>query len=285
MPRPRSAAAAAAVGGALTLYGFLFGEAKLARRAIGTTDARPPSADGVYGDDGSTREPMRCLVLGDSAAVGYGMERADATPPAMLGLGLSHVLGRPVEIRSLAVVGAKASDVLDEQLPRIDGFDPHVTVIVVGTNDVTHQVPNIVSARHLGEVVTRLVEGGSEVVVGTTPDLGTIKPIKQPLRTVARWLSRDLARRQSVVVTAAGGRAVPLGSLLGKVFSERREVMFGVDRFHPSEAGYANMVSVLLPAVAAAVGGREAHHTARDLVRPSRRWHRPLRRRAEATAR
>lgn len=281
MPRPRLVAAAA-LGGSLTLYGFLFGEAQLARRAIGTTDARPPSADDLYGVDGPGR-PLRLLVLGDSAAVGYGMERAEQTPPAMLGSGLAHVLDRQVEVRSLAVVGARTVDVLDEQLPLIGEFVPDVTVIVVGTNDVTHQVPVRVSARQLGRVVEELVEMGSEVVVGTTPDLGTIKPIKQPLRAWARHQSRDLARRQQVAVTAAGGRAVPLGSLLGGLFSERYDVMFGVDRFHPSEAGYAHMVSVLLPAVAAVIGGREAHATARDLVRPSRRWHVPLRRRASAS--
>jgi len=277
MRRPRLVAAAAAGVGSLAAYGLLFGEAQLARRAIGVTEARPPSADGLYGPD-SPVEPLRLLILGDSAAVGYGMDRAEQTPSAMLGMGLAHVLDRPVEVRSLAVVGAKTADVLDEQIPRIGDYAPHVTVIVVGTNDVTHQVPVRMSARQLGRVVEDLVALGSEVVVGTTPDLGTVRPIKQPLRAWAQKLSRDLARRQSVAVTAAGGRAVPLASMLGDLFRERYDVMFGVDRFHPSEAGYANMVSVLLPAVAASIGGREAHATARDLVKPSRRWHLPLRR-------
>ena len=258
----------------------MFGEAKLARRAIGTTDARPPSADGFYGPD-STIEPLRVLVLGDSAAVGYGMDRAEQTPPAMLGMGLAHVLDRPVEIRSLAVVGAKTIDVLDEQMPLIGDYAPDVTVIVVGTNDITHQVPTRVSARQLAKITEDLIAAGSEVVVGTVPDLGTIRPIMQPLRAWARRLSRELAHRQSVAVTAAGGRAVLMGSLLGDLFRDRYDDMFGVDRFHPSEAGYANMVSVLLPAAAAAVGGREAHSSARDLVRPStRRWHLSLRRTA-----
>ena len=279
MPRPRKVAAVAAVGGGLVtgIYGFLFGEALLARRAIGTTDARPPTPDGVYGPDIS-REPIRLAVLGDSAAVGYGMERADQTPPAMLGYGLAHILDAPVEVRSWAVVGAKTVDVLESQLDLMGDYAPHVTVIVIGTNDVTHQVPVWSSVRQLGQVVKRLVDEGSEVVVGTVPDLGTIKPIKQPLRAYARQRSRVLARRQSNIVIAYGGRAVPLASLLGRLFTERHEVMFGIDRFHPSEAGYANMVSVLLPAVAASVGGREAHDTAREVVRQSRRWHQRLRR-------
>ncbi|MGA9714601.1 MAG: SGNH/GDSL hydrolase family protein [Aeromicrobium sp.] len=263
MPRPRSVAASAAVGSGLALsalYGVLVGEAVLARRTIGPSDARPPSADGVYGDDLPGRA-MRCLVLGDSAAVGYGMDRADATPPAMLGIGLSHVLGVQVEIRSLAVVGARTAD-LEGQIDQLDDFAPDVTVIVIGVNDVTHQVAPPVSARQLGAAVRRLVALDSEVVVGTCPDLGTIQPIKQPLRSVARSLSRMLARKQTVAVVEAGGRAVSLGSLLGVLFMEKRDVMFGVDSFHPSETGYANMVSVLIPAVAASMRERERERTA-----------------------
>jgi lysophospholipase L1-like esterase len=231
------------------------GEALLARRAIGPADSRPPSPDGSYGADlpGPT---IKCLVLGDSAAVGYGMERADATPPALIGIGLSHVLGVEVEVRSLAVVGARTSD-LNPQIDQLDGFSPDVTVIIVGTNDVTHQVPPHVSARQLGAAVARLIDLGSEVVVGTCPDLGTIKPIMQPLRAIARGLSRMLARRQTVAAVEAGGRAVSLGSLLGVLFMEKRDEMFGVDSFHPSATGYANMVSVLIPAIAASMRERE----------------------------
>lgn len=262
MPRPRSVAAAAALGSGITLsglYAFLVGEAVLARRTIGPADSDPPSADGVYGEDLPGRA-IRCLVLGDSAAAGYGMERADATPPAMLGIGLSHVLDVQVEIRSLAVVGARTAD-LDAQIDRLEDFEPDVTVIMVGVNDVTHQVPPHVSARQLGAVVRRLVALDSEVVVGTCPDLGTIQPIKQPLRTIAQSLSRLLARKQTIATVQAGGRAVSLGSLLGVLFMEKRDVMFGVDSFHPSETGYANMVSVLVPAVAASMRERERART------------------------
>ncbi len=230
-------------------YGFLIGEALLARRAIGTSDARPPSPDGVYGDDlpGGT---IRVLVIGDSAAVGYGMTTADSTPSAMIGLGLAHVMDAPVEVRCRAVVGAQTSE-LNQQIDEVIDWDPHVAVIVVGTNDVTHQVPPSTSARLLGDVVRRLVSSDCDVVVGTAPDLGSVRPIMQPLRAVARTWSRNLARKQTIAVVGAGGRAVSLGDLLGNLFTEQRDIMFGLDRFHPSETGYANMVSVLIPAIAA----------------------------------
>jgi lysophospholipase L1-like esterase len=254
MVRPRRAAATALIGSGATItgfYGFLIGEAVLARRAIGTTDARPPSPDGVYGDDLPGR-PIRLLVLGDSAAVGYGMTSADATPSAMLGLGLAHVMDAPVEVRCHAVVGAQTSDLMD-QLDLVTDWEPHVAVIVIGTNDVTHQVPPSTSARLLGDVVRRLVAADCEVVVGTAPDLGSVRPIMQPLRAVARRWSRNLARKQTIAVVGAGGRAVSLGDLLGNLFIENRDIMFGLDRFHPSETGYANMVAVLVPAVTASL--------------------------------
>jgi lysophospholipase L1-like esterase len=254
VPRPRRIAAATLIGGGATVsgfYGFLVGEAMLARRAIGTADERPPSPDGVYGDDlpGHT---IRVLVLGDSAAVGYGVTRADATPSGMIGWGLAHVMDAPVEIQCRAVVGAQSSDLMGQ----ID-LDPHwrpdVAVIVVGTNDVTHQVTPRTAGRLLGEVVRRLVAEDCQVIVGTCPDLGTVQPILQPLRAVARRLSRILARQQTIAVVEAGGRAVSMGDLLGTLFAEKRDVMFGADHFHPSETGYANMVSVLIPAISASL--------------------------------
>ncbi|MDR7086119.1 lysophospholipase L1-like esterase [Aeromicrobium panaciterrae] len=254
MARTRKVATFALGGGAVTLsslYATLMGEAVLARRAIGTTDERPPAPDGLYGEAQAGRT-IRCLVIGDSAAVGYGMTTSDTTPAGLIGVGLAHMLDAQVEMRCHAVVGAQTSD-LKAQLELAKDFKPDVAVIIVGTNDVTHRVPPRTSARRLADVVTQLTNDGCEVVVGTCPDLGTVRPILPPLRQVAMHWSRRLARQQTMAVVGAGGRAVSLGDLLGGLFREQLDAMFGDDRFHPSAAGYANMVSVLIPAVAASL--------------------------------
>ncbi|HUS21956.1 MAG TPA: SGNH/GDSL hydrolase family protein [Aeromicrobium sp.] len=266
MPNPRRryrpAFRTAAVGaGAATagMAALLAGEVQIAKRSIGMSDARPPSADGVYGDDLPGR-PVRCLILGDSAAVGYGMTHPDETPPALIGISLSHLLDAPVHIHSEAVVGAR-SEHLREQINRGLTFKPDVAVIIIGTNDITHRVPRQLSTRRLGVAVRRLVEADCDVVVGTVPDLGTVRPIPQPLRTIARWQGHNLARAQMVAVVSAGGRAVSLGDLLGPVFSAKADIMFGTDRFHPSATGYANVVSVLVPSIAAAIREPEEQET------------------------
>lgn len=178
------------------------------------------------------------------------MTSAETTPPGLIGLSLSHLLDARVHVHSEAVVGARTSD-LREQINRGLTFSPDVAVIIIGTNDVTHHIPPRVSGRLLEAAVRRLVETGCHVVVGTVPDLGTIRPIPQPLRWVARTHGRALARQQAAAVTAAGGHPVLLDELLGWKFDAEFDTMFGADRFHPSATGYANIVGVLVPAVAA----------------------------------
>jgi hypothetical protein len=89
------------------------------------------------------------------------------------------------------------------------------------------------------------------VVVGTCPDLGTVEPVPQPLRLIARHWSRQLAAAQTIVVVEAGGRTVSLGDLLGPEFAASPREMFGPDGFHPSAAGYAGAAAAVLPSVCA----------------------------------
>jgi len=253
----RIAAAAAYGGGSATvlgasLWGLLVAEAKLARRAIGTpaTDGGP-AADGVYGHHEG--EPIAFGVLGDSSAAGLGVEEGFETPGALLAAGLAQMAQRPVRLTNVAKVGAQSSDLV-EQVERILEARPVVALIMIGANDVTHQVQPATSVRHLVQAVSTLHEHGCEVVVGTCPDLGTIEPIPHPLRWIARRWSRQLAAAQTVGVVERGGRTVSLGTLLGPEFEARPRDMFSADRFHPSAFGYASAAAAMLPALAAALG-------------------------------
>lgn len=196
--------------------------------------------------------PLRFAMLGDSTAAGYGVDRPEDTPGALLSVALAEHTGRPVLLANVARVGA-CSDRLSEQIDQLlaDGNAPQVAAIMIGANDITHRLPPAEAARQLGDAVTRLREAGCAVVVGTCPDLGTIRPIQPPLRWLARRWSRRLAKLQATAVCTAGGRSVPLGALLGPEFAKRSE-LFGPDRFHPSAEGYATAVAAVLPALAAA---------------------------------
>ena len=127
-------------------------------------------------------------------------------------------------------------------------------MVLIGVNDITHQVLPATSIRHLSEAVRRLREAGAEVVVGTCPDLGTIRPIPPPLKQVARVWSRRLAAAQTISVVEQGGRTVSLGDILGPEFDAAPALLFGPDRFHPSADGYRALADVLLPSCLAALG-------------------------------
>ncbi|WP_392544566.1 SGNH/GDSL hydrolase family protein [Oryzobacter telluris] len=245
------AAAGAALGAAA--WGVIKAEAALARRVIGTPFDDSPDDDGLYG--AGSGEPYDIVVLGDSSAAGMGAEHPHETVGGIIASGVAALTGRRVRLTNRAVVGAESSD-LERQLATAleDVLHPDVVLVMVGANDVTHRIERSAAVRSLELVVRRSRALGSEVVVGTCPDLGTIVPIRQPLRSLLQRWSRDLAAAQTVAVVEAGGRTVSLGDLIGPEFARSPQVMFSKDRFHPSAAGYARVASALLPSVCAALG-------------------------------
>ena len=250
----RIAAATAFGGGGLTLVGggtvaLLYLQARLAKNTIGYTRWRRPRADGIYGDGAGP--PLRLLMLGDSTAAGFAVSEAQETPGALLAAGLAAACDRPVRLRCTAAPGATSAD-LTAQLERADArFE--VAVVFIGANDVIQRVRPNDAVAALREVTRELVERETPVVVATCPDLGTVRPIGWPLRSVARRASRQLAAAQTIAVTEVGGRTVSLSDLLADDFRSDPVSMFGPDRFHPSARGYAQAAFAVLPSVCAAL--------------------------------
>ncbi|WP_416972499.1 SGNH/GDSL hydrolase family protein [Streptomyces sp. 4F14] len=260
----RIAAGAAYGGGGIGLagaaaVGLLLAEARWARRHVENgASARVPQADGVYGAGYAApgEAPLRLVLLGDSTAAGQGVHRASQTPGALLASGLAAVAERPVLLRNVSLPGAQSDD-LDRQVALVVGSAeqvPDICVIIVGANDVTHRMPPTRSVRHLSSAVRRLRTTGAEVVVGTCPDLGTIEPVGQPLRWLARRASRQLAAAQTIGTVEQGGRTVSLGDLLGPEFEANPRELFGPDHYHPSAEGYATAAMAVLPTLCAALG-------------------------------
>lgn len=224
-------------------------QAAVARRRIGkplgeeSLDADRVWRSSLGGD------PIELLLLGDSLAAGLGAEHRKETLGGRLAKATARRLRRPVRLRTVAIVGSESPD-LPQQLDKLTpGYRPHVAVIVVGGNDVTHRLPLALSAQHLHEAIGRLRALGAEVVVGTCPDLGTLRAVPQPLRRIASSLSRRLAMVQDETARHAGAEPVDLRRSVGPMFFDEPEAMFSLDRFHPSALGYRRTAEALLPAV------------------------------------
>lgn len=255
----RIAAATAFGGGGLTLVGagtvaLLHLQVRLARNAIGTLRWARPQVDGPHGR--GEGPPIRMLMAGDSTAAGFAVDEAAQTPGVMLARGISAAAERPVLLRCTAVPGSTSAG-LAQQLESAgvqDDRSPYdLAVVFIGANDVIRRVSPNEAVSHLRAATETLVGAGTEVVVATCPDLGTVRPIGWPLRSVARRASRQLAAAQTIAVTEAGGRTVSMSDVLSGEFTSDPTTMFGPDRFHPSATGYAQAALAVLPSACAAM--------------------------------
>lgn len=237
-------------------------QAAIARRRIG----KPLGEDAIDADRVWRRrlegDPVELLLVGDSLAAGLGAEHRKHTLGGRLAKGAARALRSPVRLRTVAVVGSESPD-LAGQLDRLPPeYRPDVAVIVVGGNDVTHRLPTSVSVRHLSAAVFRLRQAGAGVVVGTCPDLGALRPVPQPLRSLAARMSRRLAEAQAGAARMAGAEPVDLRRSVGRMFVDEPEAMFSLDRFHPSALGYRRTADALLPAVVRAIGAARNRRSA-----------------------
>jgi lysophospholipase L1-like esterase len=241
--------------------------AGVAVRAIRANDGRLDDTDQLPHDGGLVGaehdgEPLRLAMLGDSLAVGVGAGSPELTVGARLARGLASALARPVELSNFAVAGSEAKD-LPAQVELVTAMPtpPDVVVIIVGGNDVLHRVRIAASVRYLYRAALDLKALGCKVVMGTCPDLGTVRLAVQPVRYYLHRVSRRLAIAQMLVVLRAGGRPVPLLDTLGPIFWRKPKLMFSTDHFHPSALGYARAAAVLLPSAAATVGAVSPRRT------------------------
>ncbi|WNM41111.1 SGNH/GDSL hydrolase family protein [Micromonospora halotolerans] len=204
--------------------------------------------------------PLRLVLLGDSSALGVGVEHFEETIGGQLAQLLSEApTGRRVHLSSVGVSGSRSTDLATQVARALLGERPDVAVILIGANDATGLARPADAAAYLGSAVRRLREAHVEVVVGTCPDLGAVRAVASPLRQVLGWAGRRVARAQTTAVLDAGGSVVDLGTETGPVFRADAGTLCH-DGFHPSADGYRVWAHALLPAVEAAAAVAYRHH-------------------------
>lgn len=237
------------------LGGLLVAQAFLARHRRPPGEGSPVQVRSWLIGGDNTGTPLELALMGDSLAAGLGADEPRETVGVLLARGLAAASERPVQLRNVAVVGSESKH-LAEQVANLTSTNSQleVVVIIVGGNDVLHLQSIGASVQHLATAVRELRSRGCEVVVGTCPDMGTVRLFAQPLRLLAHFLSRLLAAAQTIVVLRAGGRTVSLADTVGPIFTREPVTMFSSDRVHPSSLGYSRAAEALLPSVCAAAG-------------------------------
>ena len=165
----------------------------------GASSAQPfegaPDDNGTYG--AGPGEPVELVVLGDSSAAGMGADNRYQTVGAIIATGVSALTGRPVRLTNTAVIGAESSGLELQLANALDQVArPHVAVIMVGANDVTHRIDKAIAVRHLETTVRRLRERWApRSSSAPAPTSAPSSPIPQPLRLIGRRWSPRPGRR------------------------------------------------------------------------------------------
>ena len=206
------------------------------RRLQRRTPRLPPASPRSGGS--GTPGALRLLVLGDSTAVGTGVEQmADAVAGQ-----LARRLPESVAWRAVGENGATSAEVRERHLPEALTEPADIAVVLVGWNDALQ----LKSAARFGEHLGALLDGlrdrnpeGRLVVVGP-PAFADFAALPQPLRAALGSHARGIGR---VGTRVAAERHVP-------VVAGFDGVHVATDGFHPDATGYAGIAD----RVAAALG-------------------------------
>ncbi len=205
-----------------------------ARRAARHPGVAPSvvAADGLVGAEyGRPGAPLRVTFMGDSLAAGIGADEVHETPAVVV----ARLLQRPVDLRVLAVPGARSGDVVHEQVPRYTSSD--LVVLSVGANDVASRISRRRYRRNLDAVLAATAP--TPTVVMSMPDITMADRIGQPLRWFAGLRARyfDAARRR---VTDRHPHAVSadVASMPSDLSRAAGRELLCADRFHPGPQVY-----------------------------------------------
>lgn len=216
-----------ALGGAT--FALCAWQARRARRHPGVAP-EVVTASGLMGP--TTDPPLRVTWLGDSLAAGIGADHVEDTPASLV----ATMLDRPVDLRMLAVPGARSADVLDSQVPQITGREDLV-VVCVGSNDVASRTRRRDYSRQLDDILE--ATAGSPTIVLSLPDISMADRIGQPLRWLAGLRARHFeASRARVARRHDHVASVDIASRPEGITRSIGKDMLCADRFHPGPLVY-----------------------------------------------
>jgi lysophospholipase L1-like esterase len=247
---------------AVPVLGLLVGQAVLLSRRFGESPALAPVDVTVTPSGGMlvSGATVELAAFGDSAMAGVGVHHADDSLPVQLAQRVADATGRPVHVVGHAVSGARTIDVLTQQLPRVRRT-PDVSVLVVGTNDVTGVTPAAALARSLRALLDGLVALDAPVVMSSLPEFRAMRLVPHPLleavlgyAAVVSSVQRHEAARQPHV------RYIDVRAAVGPEFINDTGTM-SADLFHPSAAGYGQIADVLLAGLLSVLGTARSSET------------------------
>jgi lysophospholipase L1-like esterase len=186
------------------------------------------------------KSKLKVAVIGDSTAIGQG---ADTIEGSFSYIYVQEVLSKEyakIRYLNLGVSGARAIDVIRDQLDEAVKFKPDLIFVSVGANDVTLNTSDEEFRKNV-QKITQKIEGiGVEIIWINIPDF-IISPILLP--PLNMYLSNRSKQLNTILESVLNDRNVHLVDLnkeVKKVFLSQLDKYFSKDMLHPSYEGYKN---------------------------------------------
>lgn len=189
---------------------------------------------------------LKVAVLGDSSVTAPGVATAEEIWVRRVAARVAE--NRHVVLRSFAVGGARATDLIAMQLQPALDFEPDLVFLSVGANDALKGVPIQRFERQLDRLVSEFTAAGAAVIQSGVGDLGTIPRLVPPLRNLMSYRALAFDRAHRRVAWRHGSTVVTQRTDDHRVWYEDRG-LWAEDLFHVSAAGHERWAGVTLTAI------------------------------------
>ena len=207
------------------------------------------------------RDRLRLVVLGDSTTAGVGVERAEDALPYLIAQRVAEAERRAVHVVSYGWAGARAADLVRQQLPRAieplratetDSFlaGADLVAIVIGSNDATHTHAARALPRQPARGPRRDPRYGAVGArgAGRHPGVPRRAACAEPLIFLADQYARLLRPISRAEAERVGAAYADLARDVPPLIRGRTDVL-SRDQFHPSVVGYAAWADVIAEAL------------------------------------
>lgn len=190
-----------------------------------------PSA--TFGDPLSPA--LRVAVLGDSTITAPGVSGPAEIWVSLICQRLAET--NHVTVKSYAIGGSMAHDLVLEQLDPALEFAPDLVIISVGANDALKGVTPKKFEENLEVLVSKFRGAGAVVIQSGVGDLGTIPRLLPPLRQLFSRRALQFNQIHEAVADRNGGWVVPQRESPAELWYNDRG-MWSADLFHVSSRGH-----------------------------------------------
>jgi acyl-CoA thioesterase I len=195
---------------------------------------------------------LRYVALGDSYTIGTSVAEAERWPNQLV----ARVDGLEL-VANLAVNAYTSADLINEELPALDGLRPELVSVLIGVNDV---VQGVADSQYAGNVAIILEElrarlPPERIVCVATPDY-TVTPSGGSFGDPAQQSDR-IVRANAILREACEARDIRFVPEIFEISQAARDdqSLVADDGLHPSGAQYSLWVEAIAPVVTEILGG------------------------------